>query len=104
MYVYTQSHLLAIRFAICMNLLLRRAINIKFGHAKFCRKFSGRNTPLLTPTNEILNPLHYKFLVTPLHKIRSVYADNGIYLHEQECICHSVYHEQLPTTQQSCMG
>ena len=33
-----------------MNLLFGRAINIKFGHAKFCRKFSGRNTPPLTPT------------------------------------------------------
>jgi len=45
----------------------KRAIDIKFGHAKFCRKFSGRNTPPHRPhINEILNPLHYKFLATPL--------------------------------------
>ena len=48
MCIHSQSHLLPIRFTICMNLLLRRAINIKFGHAKFCRKFSGRKT---TPTD-----------------------------------------------------
>ena len=48
MCIHSQSHLLPIRFTICMNLLHRRAINIKFGHAKFYRKFSGRNT---TPTD-----------------------------------------------------
>ena len=37
-----------------------------------CRKFYGRDTPLNDPTfprvyeASILNPLHYKFLATPL--------------------------------------
>jgi len=56
MCIHSQSHLLPIRFTICMNLLLRRAINIKFGHAKFCRKFSGRNTPPIDPHQRDFEP------------------------------------------------
>jgi len=79
--IHSQSHLIPIRFAICMNLLFRRAINIKFGHAKFCRKFSVRNTPPTDPhTNEILNPLHYKFLATPLPSATVVTASCDVCL------------------------
>jgi len=74
MCIHSQSHLLPIRFATCMNLLFRRGINIKFGQAKFCRKFSGRNAPTDPHTNEILNPLHYKFLATPLGSLIKIYS------------------------------
>ena len=67
MCIHSQSHLLPIRFSICMNLLFRRAIKYQIRPRKTLSKiFWEEHAPTDPHINEILNPLHYKFLATPL--------------------------------------